>query len=79
MHRLLAEALAADDHPAEAAEEYESPCELEPDQTDVRLALAEAYAGCEASRTRPRRVLEELLKHDPDHPEAQRLLEKLQP
>lgn len=76
-HALLADALAARKKSADAAEEYKTALELKPrkaDQLKVKLARAQADAG---RRDDARQTLDELLKADPDHPEAKALRKEL--
>jgi tetratricopeptide (TPR) repeat protein len=77
-HALLADAEAARKRHAEAVDEYRTALELKPkkaDQLKVKLARALADSG------RPdeaRKTLDDLLKADPDHPEAKALRKELE-
>ncbi len=76
-HVLLADALAAGKHYARAIEEYQTAIDLKPrkaDQLKVKLARAQADFG---QRDAARATLDDLLKADPDHPEAKALKKEL--
>ena len=76
-HTLLAEAYLLGDKPAQAVEEFDAALTLKPkkpDQIQVRRALALKAAGKIAEA---RSVLDEILKKDPDHPEAKKAREEV--
>lgn len=77
-HVLLADALLARDKPSEAVEEYKTALSLKPkkaDQLKVKLARAESKAG---HPDEAKTILDDLLKADPDHPEAKKLREEME-
>ena len=78
-HVLLADALSARKKFAEAIDEYQTALTLKPkkaeaDQLKVKIAKAQADSG---QRDEARKTLDELLKGDPDHPEAKSLLKQI--
>jgi predicted Zn-dependent protease len=76
LHQWRAEALLALGTPRPAAEEYAAAVELEPDDPKLRLALAQTYVKAgEAAKAKD--ALQELLKREPDHAAAAKLLETL--
>jgi predicted Zn-dependent protease len=75
-HALLAGGLAGSGEPRRAIEEYDVAVGLDPQRLEWRLALARACAAA-GDRGRARRVLEELLALDADHPGAREALEEL--
>lgn len=78
IHRLWAEALARQDEPLAAAGEYEAALRIGGANSEMRLALARAYAAADQS-AKALATLTELLKRSPDHAEAKQLLEQLAP
>ncbi|AMV36281.1 tetratricopeptide repeat protein [Planctomyces sp. SH-PL62] len=75
-HVLLADALAASKKSAEAVEEYRVALELKPKKPDdlkVKLARAQLDMG---RKDDARATLDEVLKADPEHPEAKALREE---
>ncbi len=76
LHQWRAEALAAQGAAAGAAEEYAVAVELDPDDSKLRLALAQAYVKAN-DRAKAKSALEELLKRDPGHVAAAELMETL--
>ncbi len=77
-HRWLADALAAQDKPAQAAEEYEVAVELVPDEPGLWFNLAQAYLDAKR-RKKPKPRSKQVLKLDPKYPGADLLLEGLKP
>jgi cellulose synthase operon protein C len=76
-HVLLADALSARKKYPEAVEEYQAALGLKPRKTDqlkVKLARARADSG---HKDDARALLDDLLKSDPDHPEAKALRKEL--
>ena len=76
-HVLLADALSARKRFADAVEEYRTALELKPKQADqlkVKLARAQFALG---RRADARTILDDLLKADPDHPEAKALRKEI--
>jgi TolA-binding protein len=72
-HVILGDALAGQDKPAEAAEEYAVALELKPKKTaDIRIKLARALRA-DGRMAEARATLDEVLDADPDHPEAKAL------
>jgi len=77
VHRMFAEAMAGRHNYLGAIEEFQAAIELAPEDPRPRSALAQAYL--EAHNTREaRRVLNDLLRRDPDNLEARSLLEGLE-
>jgi tetratricopeptide (TPR) repeat protein len=77
LHRLFAEAELGRHNYLKAIEELQAAVELAPNDADPRFSLARAYA--EAGKPgEARRVLEAVLRIDPDHLDAAALLEKLE-
>ncbi len=76
VHRLFAEAELGRHNYSKAIVEFEAAVELDPQDADLRLASAQAYASA-GKPGEARRVLEALLRIEPDHVEAAALLEKL--
>jgi tetratricopeptide (TPR) repeat protein len=76
IHQLRAESLAAQGMLSAAAEEYEAAVELDSDEPQLRLALAETYVKAKEP-AKAKAALEELLKRNPDQPRAKELLESL--
>jgi Tfp pilus assembly protein PilF len=77
IHVLLADAQVAGKQYAKAIEEYQTALELKikkPD--DVRVKLARAQLGLD-QRDAARTILDNVLKNDPDHPEAKELRQEL--
>lgn len=76
-HLLLADAFAAGKTYDRALEEYQTTLELKPKKTDqIKVKLARALDGI-GRRDEARRTLDELLKADPEHPEARALRKEL--
>jgi tetratricopeptide (TPR) repeat protein len=76
-HVFLADALAARKKFAEAVDEFQTALGLKPkkaDQLKVKLARAQADLG---RRDDARKTLDDLLRDDPDHPEAKALRKEL--
>jgi tetratricopeptide (TPR) repeat protein len=77
-HVLLADALSAGKKYAPAIEEYQAALSLKPKKTDqLKVKLARALAGF-GQRDAARSTLDDLLKADPDHPEAKALRKELE-
>ncbi len=77
-HALLADALSARKQFPRAIEEYRTAIDLKPkklDQLQVKLARAQADFG---QRDAARSTLDDLLKADPDHPEAKAARKELE-
>ena len=69
-HTLLADALAAQKKFAPAIEEYQAALELKPKKAaDLKVKLAQAQIGL-GQKDAAKKTLDEVLKDDPDHPEA---------
>ena len=69
-HVLLADALSARKKFAEAIDELQTALSLKPKKADqLKVKLAKAQAGL-GQRDAAKKTLDELLKDDPDHPEA---------
>ncbi len=77
-HGWLADSLAAQAKPAEAADEYEVAVELNPEEPGLRFNLAQAWLDAKQP-DKAKQALEELLKLDPKYPGADLLLEGLKP
>ena len=77
IHRLLAKVSVNRHNYALAIDELKIAIDLNPDLLQTRLDLADAYLqdGDEAGA---RRVLEELLRREPECPAAKKLLESLE-
>jgi tetratricopeptide (TPR) repeat protein len=76
-HVLLADALLADKKFAGAAEEYETALGLKPKKpNDLKVKLAKAEFG-RGRRDDARKILDGIMKEDPDHPEAKALQEEI--
>jgi predicted Zn-dependent protease len=75
---MLAEALAAQKRPADAAEAYQSAVRLEPGQLDWQFALARALADAGQPQAAAD-VLRSLLKRAPEYPQAADFLKRLMP
>jgi tetratricopeptide (TPR) repeat protein len=75
-HRLLAAALVELNELHEAIEEFQSAIELNPDHLQQRFALADALLQARQP-AKAKKVLEELLRRDPNFPAAETLLESL--
>jgi tetratricopeptide (TPR) repeat protein len=76
VHAWRAEALVELDEVADAAEEYAVAVELDPERPKLRLALAETYLKAKRPED-AKAALAELLKRQPDHNDAVRLLETI--
>jgi predicted Zn-dependent protease len=73
IHDWRAQALAASDKPAQAAEEYAVAVELDPEQPQLRIAMAQARL--KAGQTQQAKdALKELLEGDPQNTTAAELL-----
>ncbi len=72
-HVLLADAQSARDKFAPAVEEYQTALELKAKRpNDLKVKLAKAQLGL-GQRDAAKATLDEILKTDPDHPEAKAL------
>jgi Tfp pilus assembly protein PilF len=77
IHVLVADAQAALKKFGSAIEEYQTALQLKAKKpNDVKLKLAQAQLGL-GRRAAARATLEEVLKADPEHPEAKALLEEI--
>jgi Tfp pilus assembly protein PilF len=79
-HALFGDALAAGKKYPEAVEEYRSALglKLKPRRAaELKVKLAESLAGM-GDKAEARKVLDDLLKDDPEHPEAQALRKTLE-
>ena len=77
-HVLLADALSARQTFAPAIEEYEAALSLKPKKAgQIKVKLAKAQAGL-GRRGAAKATLDELLKADPEHPEAKALRKELE-
>ena len=78
VHQMLAEAYLAAEKYHEAIFEYRAAIEIDPEDAKLRMALAQ---GCldAGDRAGARKTLEALLLLEPDHAEAARLLETIEP
>jgi tetratricopeptide (TPR) repeat protein len=77
VHRMVAEALAAEENLPEAIAEYETSIKLDSKQPAVRFALADIYIRAKQEK-KARETLKELLEVSPDYPGAKQLLEALE-
>ena len=76
-HRLLAEALVQLNELDPAVEEYRTAVELDANDSAQRFALADALLKAH-KRAEAKEVLTELLRRDPNYPNAEALLESLE-
>jgi predicted Zn-dependent protease len=76
LHRVVAESAARRHNYTKAVEEYETAVELKPDDSKTQLALADALVQAKQP-AKAREVLKRLLKREPDHPGAKKLLESI--
>ena len=76
VHRLLAAALVELNALDEAVEEFEAAIDIDPAHLQQRLALADALVQARQP-AKAKKVLEELLRRDPQFPGAKALLESL--
>jgi tetratricopeptide (TPR) repeat protein len=77
-HALLGQALSGGKQFNEAIEAYETALQLQPGIMPWQVALAEVAIEAR-QRQKARNLLDEILKHQPDHRQAQALKEKLDP
>jgi len=75
-HRILAEAYRGLKKNDRAIQEYKVALELEPDETTLEWGLAQAYAA-DGKKTKAKARLQNILKRQPDHAAARKLLEGL--
>jgi Tfp pilus assembly protein PilF len=76
-HVLMADALAARKEHARAIEEYQAALELKAKKpADLKVRMAKAQLGL-GQRDAARATLDEVLKADPEHPEAKALREEI--
>jgi tetratricopeptide (TPR) repeat protein len=77
IHVLLADAQAAGKKFGPAIEEYQTALQLKAKKPgDIKVKLAEAQLGL-GQRDEAKATIEDVLKADPEHPEAKALLEKI--
>jgi tetratricopeptide (TPR) repeat protein len=76
VHRILAEAYRGLKKNDRAIQEYKVALELEPDETTLEWGLAQAYAA-DGKKTKAKARLQNILKRQPDHAAARKLLEGL--
>ncbi|MEX0679020.1 MAG: tetratricopeptide repeat protein [Pirellulales bacterium] len=77
LHAWRGEAFGGQGNAAEAAKEYAVAVELNPDDAKSRLALARSLVKADQP-AEAKAALEELLKRDPSHSEAKKMLESLE-
>ena len=74
IHDWRAQALAAGEKPAQAADEYAVAVELDPEQPQLRIAMAQARLKA-GQNQQAKDALKELLERDPQNAAAAKLLE----
>src|SRR5262249_22291436 len=77
LHAWRGEALLGQGSAAASAKEYDVAAQLEPDEMKWRMAQARALVKAREP-AKAKRVLDELLKRDPNYPGAESLLESLE-
>ncbi len=76
LHAWQAQAFSKQQKPAAAAEEFSVAVELNPDDPQLRMQLAQSLIDAD-QRDAARKVLDELLQRAADHPGARQLRESL--